>query len=111
MFANSFHPPVEESLKRQKKTNDFVDFQNAVQSGNIEKVQIRFVQVNDCRLWKNLSLASKIKNQSPKFYLAKVTELMVNKNESKIYYKRKSDEEWKKIFYQKSILVKCQHLL
>lgn len=97
MSADSFHHQVEESLKRQKKTYDFADFANAVQSSNKGKVQIKSMQVNDFQLWKNLSSASKIKNQNPKFYIAKITEVMVKRNEFQIYYKNKSDEEWKQL--------------
>lgn len=95
MSADSFHHQVEESFKRKQKIYDFEDYVSAVQMSNKGKVCVKKMTVTDFHIWKNLSSSNKIKKQTPKVYISKITQILVKRNEFIIHYKLANDDEWK----------------
>lgn len=51
--------------------------------------------VTDFQICKNLSSSNKIKKQTPKVYISKITQILVKRNEFIIHYKLANDDEWK----------------
>lgn len=105
MSADSFHHQVEESLKRLKKIYDFEDFVHAVEMCNKRRVNVKKMLLEDFQLWKNLSSISKVKKETPRVYISKLTEILVKRNEYELYFKVNSNDDWKKLdFLQKKYI-------
>lgn len=87
MSADSFHHQVELSLKKQKKTYDFKDFTEAVQSSNKSHATVKCMDINDIADWKNCSSITKINKLNPRPYLREVSEIMFTKGKFSFSYR------------------------
>lgn len=63
------------------------------------------MSLEDFQLWKNLS-SCKLKKQTPKLYISKITEILVKRSDFHLYYKCNTNEvDWKELdFLQKKII-------
>lgn len=72
MSADSFHHQVEAALKKQRKTYDFKDFSDAVQSANKSRVEVKEMKHTDFFLWKDFKSQQKIQKSENRLYLADI---------------------------------------
>lgn len=75
MSADSFHHQVEAALKKQKKTYDFKDFSDAVQSANKSKVEVKEMKHTDFFLWKDFKSQQKLQKAENRLYLADIVSI------------------------------------
>lgn len=73
---------------------------------NKRRVNVKKMALEDFQLRKNLSSVSKLKKETPKLYISKITEILVKRNEYELYFKRNNNDDWTKLdFLQKKYIL------
>lgn len=88
MSTDSFHHQVEMSLKKQKKTLDFNDFEDAVQNSNRGKVDLKVMDHTSFYDWKDYKSAQKLQKEN-RTLLKDIVCIKVEREKFKLQFKTK----------------------
>lgn len=110
MSADSFHHQVETALKKQKKTYDFQDFQNAVSSANSGKVTLKSMTFSDFYHWKDHSSKATLNRLRPKVYVSNLVQVVAKRGLLHLEYKNDFlDSDLKQLTFLKVSIIKKKH--
>lgn len=110
MSADSFHHQVETVLKKQKKTYDFRDFENAVSSANSGKVITKSMEFADFYHWKDYSSKTVLNRLRPKVHVSNLVQVVAKRGSFCLEYKNNfSDSDLKQLNFLKDSINKNTH--